>query len=105
MNFKVKVVANIGSDSAYFFGKVGTIHEVKNSILVDLLDNRWIADNIEHINEKFGINGRMQTLFELVEEDYNSLLERMQQFEEELLKIKQELGILGSEELYQVERK
>lgn len=69
MNFKIRVVENIGTSSKITFGSPGITLEVENGTLIDTEKYRWQEDfeNIKEINEYFkcGI-GLFETEFELV---------------------------------------
>ncbi len=73
MNFKIRVVENIGSWSKRLFGTPGTILVVTNGSFNDLDDFEWDYDdnpfsNIDEINEFFGEEDQWNTIFELVVE-------------------------------------
>lgn len=74
MNFKVRVKENIGENSREYFGKPGTILEVKDGVLYDIDGDDWKSDydsftSVEEINNEFDLGLSYDTEFELVEED------------------------------------
>ena len=74
MNFKVRVKENIGENSRKYFGKPGTILEVKDGVLYDIDGDDWKSDydsftSVEEINNEFDLGFSYDTEFELVEED------------------------------------
>lgn len=79
MNFKIRVVENIGEDSIKSFGVPGTVHNVCYGKIVGDDDSSWTNDgkyyeNIQEVNNHLGNRYRVeewQTLFELVEEESN----------------------------------
>lgn len=77
MNFKIRVVENIGRYSQDAFGKTGTVMQVTNGILTDFEGFQWGSHGIT-IRDIEGINKRLKhrscdykTVFELVEEEIN----------------------------------
>lgn len=73
MDFKIRVVENIGNWSEEIFGKAGTVLVVNNGEFFDLEGFLWNNDcepfkNIEEINTLFNERDFWQTEFELVEE-------------------------------------
>lgn len=77
MNFKIRVVENIGDDSIYTFGAPGTVLEVENGTLEDMEGYVWCGefktlDDIHKYFDKSGIpdiDNCFKTIFELVEEE------------------------------------
>lgn len=74
MNFKVRVKENIGENSREYFGKPGTILEVKDGVLYDIDGDDWKSDydsftSVEEINNEFDLGLSYDTEFELLEED------------------------------------
>lgn len=70
---KVKVIENKGRDSLFEFGKVGTIHEVKEGMIMSFRGMDWCKWSehectVEALNRYFGEKDQYQTVFELVEE-------------------------------------
>lgn len=73
MNFKIKVVENIGSDSRVIFGDIGSIRAVTDGVLYDNDGFGWsnngaLFHNIEEVNAYFEDEDEYQTVFELAEE-------------------------------------
>jgi len=71
-NFKVRVVENVGEDSADTFGEVGNEIEVIDGKLIDLDNDSWNGcgtgfKDIDDINVWFSDLGDYGTVFELVE--------------------------------------
>lgn len=79
MNFKIRVVENIGEDSIENFGVPGTEINVVGGEFKDLLNYHWCKDgkcfqNIQEVNEYFNQDDGatwFNTVFELVEEKSN----------------------------------
>lgn len=74
MNFKIRVVENIGSDSVNAFGHVGNELSVQYGALEDLEGYEWnncnsLLHDIEEVNEFFSEDDSYQTVFELVESE------------------------------------
>jgi hypothetical protein len=76
MNFKIRVVENIGGDSQAAFGPPGTVLEIKDGTFTDLEGYEWdnksllyedISDIISHFSNQYP--GWYSTAFELVEEE------------------------------------
>lgn len=70
MNFKIRVVENIGEDSQLTFGVPGTINEVTDGVLQDIEGFKWYGGfgGLNDINEFFN-QSYFKTVFELVEEE------------------------------------
>lgn len=76
MNFKIRVVENIGQDSQSAFGPPVTVLEIKDGTFTDLEGYEWdnrgllyldISDIISHFRNQYP--GWYNTVFELVEEE------------------------------------
>lgn len=70
---KIRVKENIGKESFYEFGGVGTEFTVRNGMFTNLRSMVWSEWSkhectIEALNEYFGVEDQYQTVFELVEE-------------------------------------
>jgi hypothetical protein len=76
MNFKIRVVDNIGEWSVESFGVPGTEFHIVDGRFTDLSNLHWENifcpyNNIEVINKFFSEDDEWQTVFELVEEESN----------------------------------
>lgn len=66
---KVKVIKNVGGDSLECFGKVGTIHNIKNdSRFTDLTGYTWqsignVFETLEGVNQYFSKLTHYETVF------------------------------------------
>lgn len=77
MNFRIRVVKNIGDWSEKCFGTPGTEFKVKNGSFRDRNCFKWDNDlvpfndfnDVEEINQYFGANDYWQTIFEEVNEE------------------------------------
>jgi hypothetical protein len=76
VNFKIRVVENVGRYSEESFGKPGNVLDVKDGLLKDLEDFIWsnnkeLFGSIETINGRFGstLAKDWRTEFELVEDN------------------------------------
>jgi hypothetical protein len=74
MNFKIRVVENIGAYSYRKFGSPGSILRVIDGVFKDKESSIWTNDgekynDPEDINKHFSEKDEWQTLFELVEEN------------------------------------
>lgn len=74
MNFKIRVVENIGCYSGTCIGPVGTIFNVVDGKLQDIMGYQWNNiddtgfDNVKEINNYFTLVDCYSTKYELVEE-------------------------------------
>jgi hypothetical protein len=74
MNFKIRVVENIGEYSEEIFGPVGFTHTVHKGGFHDLNGNKWSDgkkgfSNTDEINKYFADYACYNTVFALVEEE------------------------------------
>lgn len=81
-NFKMKVVKNIGSNSVYHIGKVGTIIAVVDGKFPDPNDESFpwtnegkLFKNFEQVSSYFSEEDRFETIFELLEDDFVETIE------------------------------